>query len=116
MSEQELEHARLIDELMSQRLKPIYWIFGIFMTAFMTISVPLTATLIETVKVQQLKLSKADAERIFVSKFTYYQIEEDEHRMLLPLLKDPNAKYIMDEINDNIAQMLDMKYYPRSSR
>lgn len=49
-----------------------------------------------------------------VGKLQYYQIEEDEHRMLLELEPDVNkATNVFNKINDNTAAQLGFKYTTR---
>lgn len=52
-----------------------------------------------------------------VGKLQYYQIEEDEHRILLELQPDVNkATNVFNKINDNIAKELGFKFTTRSAK
>jgi len=116
MSEEEKTHAELIEEIISAKLRPFYWIFGILVMVFMTVSVPLTGTLIETVRIQQTKISTEDAEKTYMNKLEYLQIEQDEHRVMQEILKTPeSAPYLFGIINDNIADALGFKYTSRGA-
>lgn len=54
------------------------------------------------------------AEKTYMEKFDYYQIEVDEHRVLKEVIRNPaQADYLMDVINDNIASKLGFKYTTR---
>ncbi|MBV5334405.1 MAG: hypothetical protein JZU49_01185 [Sulfuricurvum sp.] len=58
---------------------------------------------------------KADKNEV-ITTMQYYQIEEDEHRMILELFPDVNkAMNVFNRINDNTAASLGFKYSPRGA-
>lgn len=74
-------------------------VFGFFFNSY-----------IEQVKENQ---TKANANEV-LTKIQYYQIEEDEHRILLEMAPDVNkATIIFNKINDNITKELGFRYTTR---
>lgn len=58
------------------------------------------------------KFDKAD--KTYMEKWDYYQIEVDEHRVMKEILKNPiQADYLFDVINDNIEVKLIGKFTTR---
>lgn len=117
MSDIEYDQSMLIEAIIEKKMRPIYWIVGgsmaIMLTIFVTIALPLQAKLMDVASIQQ---SKADRDWVdsqlnaFVRKDTYYQIEEDEHRVLKEAIRNPSQlDYLVGVINDNILRDLGFK-------
>lgn len=118
MSDIELQQVDLIEAIIEKKMRPIYWIVGgsmfAFLTIFVTIALPIQAKLIEVSNVQQTKASKEEVSRdldVYIRKNQYYQIEEDEHTRLIEAIKNPAMSgYIIKEINNNILKELGFQY------
>lgn len=113
-----------LESKMKSQMQPIYWAVGIMLTIFISISVPLTLVLIEVARIQplkaytsELKASEEKADKTYLQKWDYYQIEEDEHRVIKEILKTPaQADYLMGIINENIVTQLGFKYQVRGEQ
>lgn len=117
MSDIEYDQAMLIEAIIDKKMRPIYWIVGgsmlAMLTIFVSIALPLQTKLMEIAEVQQGKAGKdwVDSQlNAFVRKDTYYQIEEDEHRVIKEAIKNPSQiDYLIGVINDNILRDLGFK-------
>jgi hypothetical protein len=115
----------IIDTKISRAMYPIYWMIGgtlfAVLTIFITIALPLQAKLMEVAITQKEKAFTSDVDKklkdfesFYVTKFQYYQSEEDEHRMMEMLFPNiESAKYIFTQVNANIAEQLGFKYTSR---
>lgn len=121
MTIQEQNHLDLIEEIIAKKMKLIYWIIGVAMfmmlSIFITVALPIQNTLIEVVRVQQTKAFEKEVDAIYLQKQDYYQIEEDEHRVLKEVIKNPGqADYLMGVINNNIVEKLGFKLTVRGGK
>jgi len=118
MSDIEYDQAMLIEAIIDKKMRPIYWIVGgsmlAMLTIFVTIALPIQNKLMDVAVIQKGKMDKSEAEETYMGKWQYYQIEEDEHRVLREVLKTPDqVDYLMGVINDNIKKELGFKYTSR---
>lgn len=121
MGEEEKRHFELYEEIISLKMKPIYWMMGLIVTIFVTIAAPLTIILISTVEkvsakadTEKMKAEFDKADKTYLQKWDYYQIEEDEHRVMKEIIKNPQqADYLMGIINNNILEKCGFKYVSR---
>jgi len=121
-----------LDAIVSKKMVPIYWMIGgtlfIVLTIFVSVSMPLTQSLISAIKEMEGKASKEDLkstndkiegmlkdrERDYLKKQDYYLIEDDEHRVLKEVIRNPaQMDYLMTVINDNIKEQLGFKWSTR---
>lgn len=124
MSDIEYDQAMLIEAIIEKKMRPIYWIVGgsmlAMLTIFVTIALPLQAKLMDVAAIQQTKAGKdwVDSQlNAYIRKDTYYQIEEDEHRVLMEAIKTPSqVDYLIGVINDNILRDLGFKTVGRGEK
>lgn len=115
------EHFEVIRSIVKEELKTInQWqnrFFLIVLGCFAFFFVTLMAVSRDVQSKADREVVKAEfdkAEKTYMEKFDYYQIELDEHRVMKGILKDPvQADYLFDVINDNIASKLGFKYTTR---
>jgi hypothetical protein len=118
MSDSEYNQDVFIELTIGRKMRPIYWIVGgsmfAFLTIFVTIALPIQTKLIEVSNIQQTKASKEEVARdlgTYIRKDMYFRIEEDEHLKMVEAIKTPiMAPYIMKEINNNILKELGFSY------
>lgn len=123
MSEEEkLNHAQLIEGTintkMDAKMNPIYWMVGTMLTIFVTISVPLTLVLIDTVEKTSNKVDKVvfdaaikERERDYLMKLDYYKMEEDEHKDILEAFQFPDrASFVFEQINQKMRREMGFNY------
>ena len=112
MSDEEKSHAQLIEEIISNKIKPLYWIIGvplaIMLTIFVTVALPIQAKVIDlTEKVE----NKADYEIIrsdFLTKGTYLLLQARSHDSDIEAIRNPsNADLIYNKQNSADAEVLD---------
>jgi len=121
MSDEEKRHFELYEEIINLKMRPIYWMMGLMVTIFVTIAAPLTIILIGTVEkvsakadIDKMKAEFDKADKTYLQKWDYYQIEEDEHRVMKEIIKSPiQADYLMGVINNNMIEQLGFKYTNR---
>ena len=129
----------IIDTKINTRVKsamyPIYWMVGgtlfTMLTIFLTVALPLQKKLMEVALVQELKAFTKDVdarfkesealtrkqESLYIDKYQYYRIEEDEHRMLQEAFKIHDmTPYVMAQINANILKELGFDYTIRGGK
>lgn len=124
MSDIEYDQAMLIEAIIEKKMRPIYWIVGgsmlAMLTIFVTIALPLQTKLMDVASIQQSKAERdwVDSQlNAFVRKDTYYQIEEDEHRVLKEAIRNPSQlDYLVGVINDNILRDLGFKTSSRGKQ
>lgn len=107
-------HFEVIRAIIKEEMRPTIrqqnWFFVLAMSCFAFFF----STIIVISKDVQAKVDKIEVEKVYMEKFDYYQIERDEHRVLKEVIKNPaQADYLMDVINDNIAEKLGFKYTTR---
>lgn len=116
--EDKLAYAIQLEEMINNSIKkaitPLYYIFGIVFSVLVAV---VGYNFLQTSKLEKESTSFATKEYVdgaYLQKMQYYQIEEDEHRMLLQCFpKDQLNQYIFGQINDNIANSLGFKYTTR---
>lgn len=107
MSEEERNHYEVIRKIVQEELKPIERNMNAFFVVALGVFGFMFITQFVVYKEVQVKADKADS----VAKLEYYQMELDEHKMALEIFAFPaRASYIYDQINDNIAVSLGLKY------
>jgi hypothetical protein len=107
MSEEDKNHYEVIRKIVQDELKPIEKNMNSFFIVALAVFGFMFITQFVVYKEVQIKANKSET----ISKLEYYQIELDEHRMSLEAFAFPtNATYIYDQINDNIAVSLGLKY------
>jgi hypothetical protein len=111
----------IINAKIDSKMKVIYWIIGgsmfAMLTIFVTIALPIQNNLIEAVKTLENKAFTKEVESVYLKKQDYYQIEEDEHRILKEVIKNPaQADYLIGVINDNIIEKLGFKWITRGGQ
>lgn len=111
MSEEERLHLQQIEDIISRKVKPIYWAVGIMVAIFVSVSAPLTSKVID-ISSESSKFIKSDeAYKNFLPKGFYHQLQKDEHKADLEALKNPsNAEFIYMRHNDSEADRLDIRY------
>ena len=116
MSDAEMTHAQLIEEIISRKLKPFYWLVSIAITLFGIVSVPIAAQVISItqnqgvieVKVNQ-KIDSDEAYRNFLSKGVYHLLQKDEHESDQEAIANPaNSAFIYMKNNNKEAEQLDL--------
>jgi hypothetical protein len=112
---------KAMGEKIDSKMKPIYWAVAIMLGIFISISFPLTLVVIaqqkdlgnkaEQTAIEQLKKER---ETDYVKKTDYYLMEEDEHRVLKEIFKNPTqSDYLIGVINANIREQLGFKFTTR---
>jgi hypothetical protein len=112
--EEDKPHYEIIRAIVKEEFKPIERNIN----AFFLIALAVFGFMFVTQFMVWQKLSeKADTvtiERNMLSKFDYYQIEEDEHRMIKDAFYDPKkAALVIDDINANMVKALGFKLTTR---
>ena len=89
MSDEEKEHMQAIEEIMSRKMKPLYWIHGSLAVAilavFLTVSGPLASRvyylgvdqrdiIAKQNAIQEKLIGKIEAYGAFITKFQYHQL------------------------------------------
>jgi hypothetical protein len=116
MSEEEYAHYETIRSIVKDEVAPINRNINIFMAVALGVFGFMFLTQFAVYKDLQSKAIEAEVERDYLQKLNYYQIEEDEHRILLEMAPDVNkATTIYNKINDNIATALGFKYTTRGT-
>ena len=110
MSEEEYAHYETIRIIVKDEVKQVQTNINYFIMVAVVVFGFMFATQFVVYKELQGKASQSE----IVGKLLYYQIEEDEHRMLLELAPDQNkASAVYNRINDNIAFSLGFKFSTR---
>lgn len=110
MSEEEKTHAQLIEDIISRKMKPIYWFIVLISSVFLTISVPMSAALIDTVRQQSKDISSDEAYRNFLPKLYYHQLQKDEHISDIEAIRHPaDAETIYLRHNSREAEQLEIR-------
>jgi len=116
MSNEEQTHAQLIEEIISRKLKPFYWLVSIAITLFGIVSVPIAAQVITLtqnqgvieVKVNQ-KVDSDEVYRNFILKGVYHLLQKDEHESDMEAIANPdNSAFIYMKNNSKEAEQLDL--------
>lgn len=104
------EHYELIETIVKKAQTPTNTILKTYIGISILVFGFLFNSYIDQIKEMQSKANVNDT----LTKIQYYQIEEDEHRVLLEMAPDVNkATNIYNKINDNIAKELGFKYTTR---
>ena len=108
-----MSHIEQVDYLLEKRFKPIERNLNIFYIAVLGV---VGYLFINQQNISEKVNTKADKSEV-VTKFEYYQIEKDEHRMVLEIFAFPSrAAFVLGQINDNMESALGFKYTSRSSK
>lgn len=122
MSDEERNTLYLtIETIVAKEVKPLYRNINWFMTIGSLIIAFIIGVVFAESKDVQSKADRVEMEEAFkgverdmLSKFDYYQIESDEHRMMQDAFYDPKkASIVFDDINDNITKSLGFKLTTR---
>lgn len=104
------EHYELLRTIVKDAVAPI----NAIMKWYIGISVPVFGFLFMTYIWMNNSIQVKANESEVVTKMQYYQIEEDEHRMMLELQPDVNkATNVFNKINTNIANELGFRFTTR---
>lgn len=114
-------HFEVIRAIIKEEMRPTIrqqnWFFALALSCFAFFF----GTIIVISKDVQAKADSKEvearfkeADKTYMEKFDYYQIEVDGHRVMKEIIRNPaQADYLMDVINDNIASKLGFKYTTR---
>jgi c-di-AMP phosphodiesterase-like protein len=123
--EEDKPHYDIIAEIVQKELKIALRPFEAIMKVALSVSLTVFAFMFLTqflvYKDLQLKANASDlkleiekADKTYLQKLSYYQIEVDEHRMVQEVWASPSsAQFVYAQINDNIAETLGFKYTMR---
>jgi hypothetical protein len=97
-------HYEVIRTIVQDEFKPIIrnlnWFFVIAISSIGYLFI----------KTSDLENNKANSGEVIL-KSQYYQIEKDEHRMMKEVFINPSRSiYVLDQINENIAEKLGFTY------
>lgn len=111
-------HADIIEEIMSRKMTPVYWMVGgalfSILTIFITIALPISAQIVKLSEKQSgiesevdKKVNSSEAYENFLSKGVYHLLQKDEHESDLEAIRSPeNADLIYMKNNNREAENL----------
>ena len=112
MSEEEKTHVQLIEEIISSKVTPFYWIIGvplgIILTIFITIVVPIYAKQMELTEKVENKVDYEIVRSDFLTKGAYLLLQARSHDSDIEAIRNPsNADLIYNKQNNADAEVLD---------
>lgn len=112
MSEEEKTHVQLIEEIISSKVTPFYWIIGvplgIILTIFITIVVPIYAKQMELTEKVEKKVDYEIVRSDFLTKGAYLLLQARSHDSDIEAIRNPsNADLIYNKQNNADAEVLD---------
>ena len=111
MSDEDKPQLQHIEDIISRKVKPIYWAVGIMVAIFISVSAPLTSKVIDLSSETSKFIKSDEAYKNFLPKNFYHQLQKDEHQADLEALKNPiNAEFIYMKHNASEADRLDIRY------
>ena len=112
MSEEEkTTHAELIEEIISRKLKPVYWAVAAMLGIFISVSGPLTFKTIDLSVMINGCIQSEEAYRNFLPKNSYHQLQKDEHITDIEAIRNPEqSDLIYMKHNSLEAEKLDIRY------
>lgn len=111
--EEEKTHYQIIEEIVGQKMYPIYWIIGVpivlITTMFFTVALPIAAKVIDNTEEITKKVNSDEAYENFLPKKVYHSLQKDEHVTDLDALRNPqDADLIYLKHNNVEAERLDI--------
>lgn len=113
MSDVEKTQAELIEEIISRKMRPLYWIHGglaasIF-AIFLSVSAPLSTQVLKLSTDLEKKIDSDEVYRNFLPKGLYLTILKTKNESDLEAIKNhEQAEFIYMKLNNNIAERLDL--------
>lgn len=119
--EEDKPHYEIIRGIVKEEFKPLekninlFFILAVAVFGFMFITqFVVWKELTSKAGKEELTIVIKERERDYLKKFDYYQIEEDEHRVMKEIIKNPGqTEYLIGVINNNILEQLGFKYTTR---
>ena len=121
MSEEEKTHAQLIEDIISKKMVPLYFIHGgmalTVISIFVAISWPIRDQVSQLQVTTSNHISSDEVYRNFLTKGAYHIMQKDEHICDLDAIRNPtDADFIYMKHNSSEAERLDItnrgsKYY-----
>lgn len=109
MSNEEKSHAQLIEEIISRKLRPVYWACGIVVALFTLVSTPLTIEVIKLNRENAEQIKSDEVYRNFLTKGAFYLMQKDEHESDLEALRNPeNADLTYMKLNNANMERLEL--------
>lgn len=110
--------AEQIEEILSRKLKPFYWIFAAFTAIYSASQYQSISSVIQNgreieQKVDKTEFDKAikERERDYLMKLDYYKMEADEHDEMKECFIFPEkASFILDKINLSMRREMGFNY------
>ena len=121
--EEDKPHYEVIRSIVKEELKMINTIMKWFITSILSVFAFMFLVQMNLTKEVQGKANAAEiktefekADKMYLQKWDYYQIEQDEHRVMKEIIRNPaQVDYLIDIINNNIVEKLGYKYQSRGS-
>ena len=113
MSDQERTQAELIEEIISRKMKPLYWIHGglaasIF-AIFLSVSLPIQTQVLKLSVDMEKKVDSDEVYRNFLTKGVYLTILKTKNEADLEALKNhEQAEFIYMKLNNTVAERLEL--------
>lgn len=111
MSEEEKTHVQLIEEIISSKMKPLYWIIGvplaIMLTIFVTVALPIQSKVIDLTEKVEKKVDDETVRSEFLTKGTYLLLQARSHDSDIEAIRNPsNADLIYNRQNNTDKELL----------
>lgn len=121
MSEEEKQHLEVLDEMLTAKLYPFYWVFGILVLIMMATTGYLYSKTdnnsSDIIKLNTNKMDEEKAYSYFLEKRMYHILQKDARKVDLEADKNlPMAPYLIDQLNLREADELDLVYKTRGSK
>lgn len=128
-TEEKNNHYEMLDEIVKNRVSPMFWMVGIAVTLFGIVFGIFAIVLIDVARangtkatIEQVEVVKKDINnqmdilrqersKDYLRKLDYYQIEVREHTKIKEAFENPkNAVYVLQEINERIQFDLGLQF------
>ena len=112
MSEEEKRtQAEIIEEIITRKMRPVYWSLAIMLTIFITVAAPLTGEVIGIKVDVEKQIESTEVYQNFLTKTQYHILQKDEHGIDIQAVKHPEqSDYLYMEHNVNEAERLEIRY------
>jgi len=107
----EKTQLEVMEEIISRKIRPVYWAVGIMVAIFLGVSGPLTTKQMDLSGEIEKCIKSEEAYRNFLPKGLYHQLQKDEHLSDIEAIKQPiNSDIIYMRHNNSEAERLDIRY------
>lgn len=113
MSDEEKKcHADLIEDIISRKMRALYWIIGgsmaSMLTIYVTIALPISSKVIDMNREIETKISTEDVKKDFITKSTYIFLQSQCHEADIEAIRNPqNSDLIYNKEIHEAAKYLE---------